>query len=327
MEMKQCPCCNKEIPQESNFCLFCMTKFIEEETLEPVTIKRRKKGFFVLSAIAAVLMIVGLVVLVGSIQEKNRDYSEYVGTWVSEDLPESQNAFYSGGVKLTILSIQNRKITFDLYSISAPPNNRIAGMGNITAILEGNTARFGFKDDGFGNGGTGYLRLKNGAIFVEATIDEPNEDAMWTLEVEEPLKRSWPAVVYVDEYLGEQYNLVSENFGVTNPEGRYEEDSDLLRYDYPGISVWATEDGFINTIHVDYSQIEDKERFRFCTYISGVSTYESVYGQLWTPEYKEEEDGRTVAGYYIGAQEEYFMKVYYDADNVVSEVLCFVVYE
>lgn len=60
MDMKKCPYCKQELPTESNFCLFCMEKLIDEEVVDHISAqqyKYKRLPVIVLCIIVAVITI------------------------------------------------------------------------------------------------------------------------------------------------------------------------------------------------------------------------------------------------------------------------------
>ena len=104
------------------------------------------------------------------------DYSDYVGEWIS-----TKDLWNKGGVILEIKSIKNNAVKFDLTSVSSAPYNRIAYIENVSAEIVGGVVNFSFKDDGWGNSGSGMLVLRSGKVYVETSISKYDSNAMWDL--------------------------------------------------------------------------------------------------------------------------------------------------
>ena len=58
-----CRNCGKELPDESSFCPYCMTKFIEEKEIKPDLPKNKKPNKKLLIAIIAVICVIAIVVV------------------------------------------------------------------------------------------------------------------------------------------------------------------------------------------------------------------------------------------------------------------------
>ena len=59
-----CKNCGKELPEESSFCPYCMTKFTKETPVEPIS---NKKSFNKKPVIIAVAVIVAIALAVSGI--------------------------------------------------------------------------------------------------------------------------------------------------------------------------------------------------------------------------------------------------------------------
>ncbi|MGN0573551.1 MAG: zinc ribbon domain-containing protein [Acutalibacteraceae bacterium] len=70
-----CKSCGKELPDESQFCPYCMTKFVEEKKIEPIpTPEKKPKKKLILIITAAVLcvaLIVSGIVVIPKLAKKN----------------------------------------------------------------------------------------------------------------------------------------------------------------------------------------------------------------------------------------------------------------
>ena len=70
-----CKSCGKELPDESQFCPYCMTKFVEEKKIEPIpTLEKKPKKKLILIITAAVLcvaLIVSGIFVVPKLTKKN----------------------------------------------------------------------------------------------------------------------------------------------------------------------------------------------------------------------------------------------------------------
>lgn len=60
-EMIRCPHCKKEIPQELQFCPFCMQRLDRPEIIEPTKAKKRKnKSIFIVAVVVIIILLVSL---------------------------------------------------------------------------------------------------------------------------------------------------------------------------------------------------------------------------------------------------------------------------
>lgn len=62
-----CRNCGKELPEESSFCPYCMTKFTEEKTVEPIKEKKSKKKLITGIIIGAVALVVCIALVITGI--------------------------------------------------------------------------------------------------------------------------------------------------------------------------------------------------------------------------------------------------------------------
>lgn len=80
-----CKNCKKELPDESQFCPYCMTKFGEEKEFVPIKTKSKKKlPVIILSAILCVAIIVTGIIIISKLGKDNDDINIPVGATVSE---------------------------------------------------------------------------------------------------------------------------------------------------------------------------------------------------------------------------------------------------
>ncbi len=94
--MKKCPKCHAEIEENARFCLYCMTSFEEKKTVETKE-KNNKRWLYILAAVLAVAVAVGLVLLLlkagKSAHEADSAYSEMQSSYKTEApvFDENQN--------------------------------------------------------------------------------------------------------------------------------------------------------------------------------------------------------------------------------------------
>ena len=62
MDTKYCRNCGKELPVESAFCPYCMTKLIDVKTGEEIKVK--KKLVFLISVIALFVFVIAGIILI-----------------------------------------------------------------------------------------------------------------------------------------------------------------------------------------------------------------------------------------------------------------------
>ncbi len=85
-----CKNCKKELPDESQFCPYCMTKFGEEKEIAPIQTKSKKKlPIIIFLAILCVAIIVTGIIVVPKLGKDNDDINIPVGATVSETKSEA----------------------------------------------------------------------------------------------------------------------------------------------------------------------------------------------------------------------------------------------
>ncbi len=108
-----CKNCKKELPDESQFCPYCMTKFGEEKEFAPILPKSKKKlPIIVVSAILCIAIIVTGIIVIPKLNKDNGDIDIPVGATVSETKSETTKAAESkiSPAEDTGLGLMNVKI-------------------------------------------------------------------------------------------------------------------------------------------------------------------------------------------------------------------------
>lgn len=326
----KCSSCGAALPQEADFCPYCMEKLAVED---PIVVKTtRKKRVLTILSITIVIIIGILTILyfagvIGA--QSQKDYSDYIGTWIFEDADETQDGLTAQTGNLTILSSENNTVTFDILFVSAPPNNRIAEVVGITAGIIGDKATFTFDDDGHGNKGEGFLKFENDKIYVEIEITEENPEALWYLgPTTQYYRRAEMEVSNLENYIGRDYSSAALMLGDGVPEEEFDEAWIYYRYDDVEIMV-DIRSNIIIAIRVDYGKTDNKKRYTVANYINGISTYETVYNQLGPPDLEgreavdEEGNEFDMVGYYLGDQDEFFVKIYFSEEKDVVITYCY----
>lgn len=85
-----CKNCKKELPDESQFCPYCMTKFGEEKEFAPVKSKSKKKlPIIIVSAILCVALVITGIIVVPKLNKDNNNTNIPAGATISEKGTES----------------------------------------------------------------------------------------------------------------------------------------------------------------------------------------------------------------------------------------------
>ena len=109
-----CKKCKKELPDESQFCPYCMTKFGEEKEISPIQTNSKKKPTIVIvSAILCVAIIITGVIVVPKLGKNNDNTNISVGANISETESEATTEAVDGKLSPaddTELGLMNVKI-------------------------------------------------------------------------------------------------------------------------------------------------------------------------------------------------------------------------
>lgn len=317
MNTKFCPKCGKELPQESVFCPYCMTKLIDVKTGNAIKVK--KKIFLIpILAFSVVAIITVCAVVIFSFQGKlnndktndniitttesttvattaiidDTDYSSYMGVWCDEGTNADSIAL-DGGSMLEIISVKEDLVRFTYTKISSPPYNRIAIISNVaTQVIDG-IGTFTFDNDGWGNSGTGKIKFLENEIFIETKFTNKNDSANWHIGGVNYLKKDQKSILDFKNYLclNVDFDNVKDYFG----EEIKEKDTVMNDYDahyYDGFRV----DVDIKTNKIIYITVYyDGTNFIKTSPCYGVinenSTYDDVYSEYGEPNINKLSDG------------------------------------
>ncbi len=302
MSTKFCPQCGKELPQESVFCPYCMTKFIETKKPDAHPVTKKKTVLIILIIAIAVLAVAGIIAFVVSrlpssdsqpdqsastiaATTENVDYSRYIGLWCDKGKTEDQIT-YDGGNLLEIVSVKDDVIRFNFTKISSPANNRIARLDNVACQVIDGVGTFSFDDDNWQNSGTGKIKLTEDEIYLETNITNASEDAMWDIGGSFYLSKSESSTIDFESYttLGADFNSVKNHFGEQTADVQTAADKWNI-YSFSGFSVTTLiETDEIVSINVDYASSLSKSNVCYGS-INGNSTYDDVYSKFGEPTY------------------------------------------
>lgn len=111
-----CKNCGKELPEESAFCPYCMTKLVEENKTEPLGIKKKKSKALpitMVSLVCVVAIIVGVVFVTKmKNSDKNGDFNN-VGINVNNIVNSSKSPVYDVDIGLMNIKINNEGVNLD----------------------------------------------------------------------------------------------------------------------------------------------------------------------------------------------------------------------
>lgn len=308
MNTKFCPKCGKELPQESVFCPYCMTKLIDVKTGSVIKVK--KKNYLI--PILIILFTAILVLCAGvffNFQDKfdsdntkttaestsaettavidDTDYSEYIGIWCDKN-SSIDNMTENGGNLLEIISVKDNAVRFTFTKTSSAPHNRIARISNVTSEIIDNVGTFTFDNDNWLNSGTGKIKFLDDEIYLETTVlNSEDSNAMWNIGGSFYLTKSDSSIIDFKnyDYLNKDFDEVKNTFGEESAEVVSASDKwDIHTYSGFSVSV-LKETNKIVSITVSYSSNQLAKSNLCYGNINGNSTYDDVYAELREPLY------------------------------------------
>lgn len=334
MNVKDCPHCGKELPEELQFCPYCMHKLIKEKTIEiPRNRKYYNKITFTIVIIIILLTFASYFLINGFNNDnivsksqsnlskekynvesfkENNDYKPYIGLW------QSENVSSEGGTQLEVITVKNNIVRFNLMLTSTAPQNRIARIDNATGEIQDNIVTFTFDDDSWGNGGTGRLNLSSNEIYVETNITNPNREANWSLSTKAYLKKQITSYIDLDGYIGTNFNDIRDALGqdsgtTTDENTGYEE-----HYYGQFVVTVNPKTMLIMGYSVDYLKTMYSSKYSFRS-IDANSTYEDVIAAFGQPILNTlQESGEIGYGIQNG-----FIKFYINKSMLVTGFYCF----
>lgn len=312
MNTKFCPKCGKELPQESVFCPYCMTKLIDVKTGDVIKVK--KKNYLIPILIILVIAIIVVCAVVFFIfQDKSNsdetnestitttestatetsaviddtDYSQYIDIWCDKN-SSIDNMTENGGNLLEIISVKNNVIRFTFTKTSSAPENRIARISNVTSEIIDGVGTFTFDNDNWLNSGTGKIKFLDDEIYLETTVlNSEDSNAMWDIGGSFYLTKSDSSIIDFKnyDYLGEDFDEVKNTFGEEIAEVATASDKwDIHTYSGFDVTV-LKETNKIVSITVFYSSNQLAKSNLCYGNINGNSTYDDVYTEMVEPIY------------------------------------------
>lgn len=295
---KLCKNCGKELPVESVFCPYCMTKLIDVKT--GTEIKSKKKNVLIpVLAIVAVLIVSLLLyfvlhalnnnsgeqVLGETVSESSTpsqseiDYSSYMGIWCDEGTNADSIAL-EGGRMVEVVSVNDDLVRFTYTKISSAPHNRIAIISNVNTQIVDGVGTFTFDDDGWGNSGKGKIKLLDNEIYLETNITSKNESSMWDIEGQVYLTKDDETIFdlrFSESGLGKDFDEVKSMYGEEIKDSETVMNNYRSHY-YDGFRVDVDLDSN-KVIHVavDYLQPGFAKTSPCYGEINGNSNYDDVY--------------------------------------------------
>ena len=119
-----CKNCGKELPNESQFCPYCMTKFSEEKKVEPTEPNSKKPNkklpIIIISAVLCVALIVSAVIVIPKFSKENtNEKNSYTSGETENVLAEAKTSTSESNIKIT------------------PENDKALGLMNVKLRNEG----------------------------------------------------------------------------------------------------------------------------------------------------------------------------------------------
>lgn len=304
MNTKFCPKCGKELPVESVFCPYCMTKLIDVKTGKPI--KSNKKKYIIPILIAVVVIIlavagVALFIVANSNNEADTtnsavpteteetsksDYSQYIGLW-SDKNNDIDNLTENGGNLLEIISVKDDVVRFTFTKTSSSSFNRIARISNVASKIIDGVGTFTFDNDSWQNSGTGKIKFLDDEIYLETNITNRNDSAMWDIGGNFYLVKADSSIIDFKnyDYLNKDFDEVKNHFGEEVKEAESASDKWDI-HSYSGFEIVVLkETNKIVSITVEYSANKLTKSNLCYGNINGTSTYDDVYAEMGEPSY------------------------------------------
>ena len=312
MNTKFCPKCGKELPVESVFCPYCMTKLIDVKTGELIKIKKHKYiiPIFIVTVII-ILAVTGIVAFFAFQASSDKasesssaqtetakansdeyDYSSYIGIWCDKST-DIAILTENGGNMLEIISVKEDVVRFTFTKVSSS-FGRIARITNVTSKVIDGIGTFTFDDDTWQNKGSGRIKFSEDEIYLETNATTRNDSANWDIYGKFYLYKSDSSILDFknNNFLHADFDEVKGQFGEEisyTPEAVNHMDMHLFS------NVNMTVDNRTNeivSITVEYSANKLSKSSLCYGNLNGNSTYDDVYAELGEPVYNNISEGR-----------------------------------
>lgn len=348
MDIKYCPECGKELPKEANFCPYCMTKLIAEDGTDiPITKKNNRKKLYIITLLLLIIIAVQVAIVVvlsgnnnGNTADNDKnvnitkeavqsiaepeDYSQYLGVWIDEEHKNSEDVSHTGGKKIEICKVQGEEIIFNIVNYSSYAKKAYVDYIKVK-LIDGN-GNFSFSDDGFGNSGSGEIKLSNGKIYARVELDNSRVGGEWDLSMD-------AVFVQTEKYTKGQIIDISDclttldtqkvKFGNRTDIEKY---GDSISYIYDqGITLdvedlYDTGEMYITKIYIDYDSLQSD--YKYCYKgIDNNSTKEDVkriFKELKTSDETFIADEEYY--YYRSNQESVITHIYFNSEGYVNSI-------
>ena len=340
-----CPNCGKDLPDEIQFCPYCMEKFgdINDYNQPKTTLKKNKYIGMIVAIVSVIVLVTLIIILKNSITKDTKQNKEdnlknensipdndisntddeitplnYCGTWYNEDF-SGESPEVDGGSVLKIISMNGEKVIFDLGTYQAPPASRIAEITGVEAEIIDGEAEFIFGNDGWGNGGIGKIIFMDEEIYVNIKLTSVSSDSLWNIGTDVKFKK------VEDVYSNDTIDLL----GVLNSDIRVVEtkleklvdEFDELEedvYGCEGITV-ITSNEKVTSVKIEYENLLPGFRkwLYFSFGINGEASFDSVKNRLGTPILTFEKEGNYISLFETPETMESYIEIAYSDGEVV----------
>lgn len=342
-----CSQCGKELPKESEFCPYCMTKFTEAVKVQPLTSKRKsKKPLSIGIAVAFVIITVACAVVlpklgkdnvlaseqtndisgtseqsVSAQQSNDNMFAPYIGEWVVDvKSGVDRTTVGSDTVVIKIKSAEADTVTFDVTQTYL--DGGTVSLSDCIAKIGNGNASYDYQNDGSGSGGNIIISVVESGIFARSVMTGNYVNGKHFFNFEYRFIRHEniePADI--TNYLGENKLTVAQNdFGGYN--NSYEKVETVDEYETHNfgpfsVSIDTYSPEYVNVVCLTFNPV-NRSDFTFKG-LDGNSTRDDVIKKLGEP--MSESGGFLVSGsvemqYAIDAYN--FIKIGIKDNRVVS---------
>lgn len=287
MNNKHCPNCGNELPEEANFCPYCMTKLITEngeEIHSKRKFNRRKLKQIIAVEIMAIICILTAIFLIPKFvyrttdekqqYNKKENYADYLGVWYDVDHKDSEDIIETGGKKIEICKVNGAKIVFSIASISRSVSPQMARLDYLKVTLNHGEGKFVFSEDGFGNSGIGTIYLKDKKVYAKINLNSSHTGGSWDISMDTEFacvqKYKAGQTIDIDGVLDHKYENEKIKLG-ERTDVEYMAVSNDVRYTFEsGITAEIeqvgdselTSEPYIRSLYIDYERI--KSDYKYC---------------------------------------------------------------
>lgn len=324
--VKNCPHCGKELPSELQFCPYCMNRLVDSQVVLDER-KRTDKKILIAAAFLAAAVAVSIFfefryffnsrtvldkapAAAASAAVDQLDFTRATGLWYPQSQKNPDTFREDGGARLQIVSVNKNSLRFNLIKVSQPPQNRWAEITNATAEIIGDTAYFTFRNDGWGNMGSGTIKIVGEQLYADVKITDEQPNSMYSLEMQTYFVKRID-ILRLDNCLYMPFKDIKGSFGVeTEVVKRYNEEHKFgcLSVSLP---AYEGENGRVLGVNVSYNEQSDREKYSVWD-IDGTKTYDEVVGILGQPDVNGMDGYDSDEKYLQYTKDDKALKIYFD---------------